>query len=300
MKRPMFFFEGDGTGGGGTGGDGTIITQTPPGGTGTPPAFSWAKEDGTLSEGWLDKLTPELRGNPSLRVIGSVPDLAKSYVETKGLMGKRLEAPGEGATPEQITAWRKTVGAPEKPEGYYGEAKTLRPEAIPENLWDTAGEKKFLEIAHKHHLPPAAVKEILGYYGESIAQNLQASQADESAVLQGETSKLRQAWGGDFEANLNVASRVAQTVGLDPKTHPIFTNADVVQAFARMGKLMSEDKLVRGDNVSISGSINERIRDITDSKSTSALAREYRGEFGPERQASAQQQLHQLMQSTGK
>ena len=33
--------------------------------------------------------------------------------------------PGEGATPEQVAAWRKTVGAPEKPEGYRGDAKTL-------------------------------------------------------------------------------------------------------------------------------------------------------------------------------
>ena len=42
-------------------------------------------------------------------------------------------------------------------------------------------------------------------------------------------------------------------------------------------------------------SIGERVKDITDPKSTSMLAREYRGEFGAERQTAAQGTLHQLM-----
>ena len=84
------------------------------------------------------------------------------------------------------------------------------------------------------------------------------------------------------------------TVGLDPKTHPIFTSAEVVQAFAKFGKLLSEDKLVKGDSSGIDGSINARARDIVDPSSQSQMAREYRGEFGPERQAAAQATLHQL------
>lgn len=114
-------------------------------------------------------------------------------------------------------------------------------------------------------------------------------------MLLEEGVKLRQAWGRDFDSNLNLAARVAQTVGLDPKTHPIFTNADVVQAFAKFGALLSEDRLVKGDASGISGSIRDRIREITDLASESPMAREYRGEFGPERQAAAQQQLHELM-----
>lgn len=317
MKRPMFFFEGDGAGG--TGGGGTAAAAAPAAGGasttllgdaaaagggqqqqaggGQPGAWSWAKEDGTFSEGWLDKLPGDLNGHASLRSIGNVPDLAKSYVETKKLIGTKLEMPGEGATPEAVAAWRKTVGAPEKPEGYLGDAKSLRPEGIPEDQWDAAGEKEFLALAHKHSLPPGAVKDIMAFYGNSIAKGLQASQVQEGEVLKAEGAKLRQAWGGEFDANMQMAARVAQTVGLDPKTHPMFTSADAVQAFAKIGKLLSEDKLVKGDSQGVNGAVSDRIRDITDPKSASVSAREYRGEFGPERQAAAQALLHDLYSS---
>lgn len=122
------------------------------------PGFTWAKEDGAFADGWIDRLPPDLRGEASLRVMPSIPDLAKSYVATKKRIGAKLEMPGENATPEQVSNWRRTVGAPDRPEGYLGETPSLRPEAVPEHLWDTESERKFLSLAHKHHLPPAAVK----------------------------------------------------------------------------------------------------------------------------------------------
>jgi hypothetical protein len=256
---------------------------------------TWFKDDtGTFAEGWQERLPGELKTHASLKVMPSIEALAKSYVETKAMVGKRLERPGDNATAEQMAAWRKVAGAPEKPEGYLGNAKSVRPEVIPENLWDPAGEKRFLEIAHRHALPPAAVKDILAYYGESVAQSLTASQRQETLVLHREGAKLRQAWGQDFDRNLASAAHVAVTVGLDPKTDPIFTNAHVVQAFARMGRLLSEDKLVSGGAASIAMSLADRAQEITDPQSQSQLAREYRGEFGPERQQAAQEHLHSL------
>lgn len=288
MKRLMIFRNIDGGGGNGAG---EVRTDA----SAPAPAFSWTSPEGALSAGWTDRLPEELRGNASLKTVTSLPDLAKSYVETKRLIGAKMGVPGEQATPEQIAAWRRTVGAPDRVEGYQTEGKSLRPESIPEGLWDANNERKFLEIAHKHHLPAAAVNEILGFYGQSIADGMASSQEQQATSLQEEGGKLRQAWGSDFDANLGLAARVARTVGLDPQTHPIFTSAEVVQAFARFGRLLSEDKLVKGDVSGISGSINDRVQSITDPGSTTTLAREYRGEFGPERQQSAQQQLHQLM-----
>jgi hypothetical protein len=230
--------------------------------------------------------------------MGSVADLAKSYAHTKGLVGKKLEMPGEGATPEALTEWRKIHGAPEKPEGYIPEgSKSIRPDTIPEGMWDAKAEQEFLSIAHKHSLPPGAVKEIMAYYGQHMAGAITASAQAETASLQAEGQKLKESWGKDYDSNLALAARVAQTVGLDPKTHPFFTSAEGVQAFAKMGKLLSEDKLIAGHTGNtMAATITTRIQEIQDSKSTSPLARDYRGENGPERQAQAQKrQLHELM-----
>lgn len=260
--------------------------------------WAWTQSDGGFSEGWTEHLPEQLRGHASLKTINSLPDLAKSYVETKAMIGKKFEAPGKDATPEQIAAWRRVVGAPEKTDGYYANTRSYRPDSVPENMWDAESEKRFLAVAHAHHLPPAAVKDILNFYGESVSQGFKISQQRHTAHLQEETASLRRTWGREYDANLSAAARVARIVGLDPKTHPIFTSSEVVQAFARMGKLMSEDRLVTGANQGISGSASDRIRDITDPKSNSLLAREYRGEFGPQRQSAAQTQYHQLLQST--
>lgn len=274
--------------GGASGGDGTA----------TPAAWSWAKEDGTFSEGWVDKLPENLRGHSSLKVMPSVIDLAKSYVETKSLVGKKLEAPGEGATPEQLASWRKVVGAPETPEGYLGESNSLRPEAIPETLWDGNSEKAFLALAHKHNLNPSAVKEILGFYGESLTKGVQMSAEAEAAHLTAETGKLREVWGTEFDSQLGLASRVAKTAGLDPATNPIFADAEVVKAFAKLGKMFSETSLVAGDtSSSASGGVTQRITEIQDPKSTAMVAREYRGEFGPERQSQAAEALRSLLKA---
>jgi hypothetical protein len=277
---------------------------------GTPPAPSpnaapapasnpWAKEDGTFAEKWVDRLPEDLRTNPSLLSIGSVQDLAKSYALTKAMVGKKLEMPGEGAPPEVIAEWRKTLGVPEKPEGYLGDAKTLRPDTVPEALWDPEAEKGFLALAHKHHITPAAVKEILGYHANHVQKALGQSEEAEKAALDSEIATLKTKWGNDFDAKVNIAARMARTVGLDPAKDPIFANSKYVEMLVQFAGLITEDKLVKGDPAAaLGGSLQERINDITSPSSTSYHAKAYRGEISPQAQAEAQQQLHNLYAAT--
>jgi hypothetical protein len=220
--------------------------------------------------------------------------LGRSYVETKAMVGKRLEAPGPDATPDQIAAWRKVVGAPDTPDGY---GDTLRPESFPEGQWDADSEKEFRSIAHKHHLSPSAVKDIIGYYEKSVLAGVDQAKAGEAEFLAAETASLRKAWGGEYDRNLGLAHRFAATLGLKPD-NPIFTSSEVVQAMARGAALLSESKLINGQAAGLPASNQERAHAIMDSKNQDILAREYRGEFGRERQLQAQQVLHQLLQTS--
>lgn len=294
---------GDAGGGGGSGGNQTLMsggTGDGSGGGGNPPPAAptgWTNDAGAFAEGWSDRLEGDIKGHASLKALGSVGDLAKAYVETKKLVGSRLEAPNEKSTPEQVAAWRKTVGAPETPEGYLGDAKTLRPEVIPESMWDPKNEKALLDVAHKHHLTPAALKDILGVYAGQVTAGLETHKQASEAHLAGQMTELKKAWGNEFDANLGLAGRVAKTVGLSPD-HPIFTDAEVVIAFGKLGKMFSETSLVSGDPVSsASGGLTARITEITDPKSTALIAREYRGEFGAERQQQAAEAYRGLLKA---
>ena len=161
-------------------------------------------------------------------------------------------------------------------------------------------EGKFLEIAHRHHLPPAAVKEILGFYGQSLVDTLKGSQADAAASVEAETAKLRASWGADFDQRVNDAKTLAQLAGLDPMSDPLFASAAYVEAFAKLAPLIAGDKLVTGETPSLGTTVADRIKDINDPKSQSMIAREYRGECGGQRQQAAQATLHQLLASQNK
>lgn len=286
--------------GGGTLFAGTAPVAPPPAPAGQPaPAVSpWFKDDGSFADDWTGKLTGKHKDSPALKAIRSPHDLADAYVETKGMVGRKLEAPGADATPEQVAAWRKTVGAPEKPEGYFGDGKkSFRPDGLADDAWSAETETQFLAIAHKHHLPAAAVKEMMEFYGGTVAAGLKQNMAASEAMLQAEGAKLKQEWGAAFNQNLADAARMAKLAGLDPATDPIFTSATAVQAFARLAKQFGEASLVAGGPASATGGIQARIDDVTNPASQSVMAREYRGEFGPERQRNAQAQLHSLYEA---
>lgn len=321
MKLPQFFFEADGAGGGGGGaagagaagnggaggGTATLLSGAgagagagdgqPGAGAGTGAAESWVDSSGKFTEKWLNVLPEDIRGHPALKSMGTMQDLAKSYIHTKGLVGSKLDYPGEGASPEAIASWRRTVGAPESPEGYLGKEGTLRPESIPEDFWNKDAEKGFLAVAHKHHLPPGAVKDILGFQASLIEAELGKSEEVKAQTLANEKTTLQKEWGSDFEARLNIVARMAATVGLKTDD-PIFTNSRVCKAFHAMATLVSEDRLVQGDEkTALGGSVAERIRDIQDPTSTSQLAKQYQGLLGDALQKEAQALLHQLMAS---
>ena len=295
---------GDGGGGGDAGGSATLFsgeagtaTESEGGGsatttesTGGQGTESWISADGALTDGWQKALLgEEFHDNATLGTFKDLNTMAKSLVDTKAMVGKKLEAPGEDASPEQLTAWRKTVGAPETADDY----GSLRPESVPADLWDDGGEAAVREIAHKHSIPPAALKDLMEVYGSELAGGLESSEADQAATLQGEGAKLREAWGGEYDTNLATASRVAQTVGLST-SHPSFGDAEIVKAFAKFGSLISESKLVAGENVGLDGSNRARIASFADSKSTDPVVRDYHGANGAERQLAAQNILHNL------
>lgn len=233
-----------------------VVTGTPP-----PPA-SWVKPDGGFENGWLDKLPAEFADRKdALSKFKSVPELLKSYGELEKFVGKKndgmVRIPGalkEGATPQEKTAWdtelasyRKAVGVPEKAEDY-----KLKPETLPEGVfWDDKVSAQFAKIAHDNNIPPAAMQQLVN---EQIAVE-QARMTEAGVMMKAEMDKgvsaLKDAWKGNYDVNIQASLRVAKTIGLDPNS-PGLRDPNVVMALQKMGALLSEDKLVKGDVVSAS------------------------------------------------
>lgn len=230
----------------------------------TPSYDGIIDQTGAFSADWTKKaLAADYEG--PLSSIKNLTDLDKVLRDNIAAARSRslgITPPTDKSTPEEIKAWRAAIGAPETPDGY----GDLKPEKFPDAMWDKESAKALTGIFHKHHLPPAAVKDILGHYSAQVEAQMEKGGADFQAHLAGEESKLRSEWKGDYEANTRQALRFAATLGLQAD-NPIFTNADVVRAMAQGAKLISEDKLINGNTIGLAASPKEQANAImTDDK----------------------------------
>jgi hypothetical protein len=232
-------------------GGGTLLTEAPESQDAEfTPTFEGALNgDGTFTEGWTAKaFGPEYHGPlTTTRTFADVDKLLRDNMAAA--RGRQITWPDEAATPEHLAAIRKLTGAPEKPEGY----GDLRPESIPAELWDKSGEARLQGLAHKHHLPPTALKDIMGLYAETLDSAIKANETDQLAQRAAGLQTLKQEFGKDFDAKMHAAKRFAQSLGLH-EDNPIFNSAEAVIAMARGAALVSEDRLVSGATQGLKGS----------------------------------------------
>jgi hypothetical protein len=208
-------------------------------GAGSAPAI----EQGEARPEWL----PEkfwVEGKPAYE------QMAASYRGLEQLLGKKAGAvmvPTERSTPEEVAAFRKTLGVPERPDDY-----KLAPEELPEGVQVREENlRKFAEIAHAHNIPSAAMQAIVG---EFVQQRLADGQAQEATVMQQREESLavlrEDLWRGqDFTQNMSLAKRAANWLGIDVNS-PGLADPHVVAGLVKAARVVSDDKLHRGEDVS--------------------------------------------------
>lgn len=259
-------------------------------------------EDGSFVGKWTDRLPDDLKQHEA--TLGRFPnfvEMARSYVHARSKLGEKVAPPpAENATPEQVKAWRALVGAPETAEGY----GIKKPDKLPDGVeWNDDLAKGFAAMAHKHHLPPAAVQEIMGWWTEQSGNlakaGREAAEAGLQTALKKQEDELRQAWGQNMDEKFGIAMRAARTFGLQGNPAD-WTPKDIVMALEMAGRSISEDKLLKADGPGSGMSSRQAANAIMDHKNQDRMARAYRGEFGAEEQAQAAAHVAKLLQAADK
>lgn len=212
-------------------------TQTQP----STPSTGWVNPDGTFGDKWLDALPDDAKDyKDTLAKYKSVPDMAKALANANALIGKKLGVPNEKSSPEEVAAFRKAMGVPESIEEY-----KFVPDALPEGMtWSDDMAKPYAEIAHKHGIPPAAMKELVNQHAKTEAFKMEAIQATFEKQRTEAVQALQKEWGNDFGKNIGLAKQAAKLAGVDANSHG-FSDPEVVRGFVRMAQMMSEDKVGR-------------------------------------------------------
>lgn len=163
-------------------------------------------------ENWRDQLAAGDEKLKNLLARYTSPDaMAKAFKEQRDALAKKPakeDAPElpENPTEEQLAAFRKAKGIPEKPEDY--EFEVPEGKELSDSEYDILMD--FAKTMHGKNMPASTVKEISSWfleYEDVVAQR----NAEAAFKARSDTEeKLRSEWGGDYKANINLMSNVLQ------------------------------------------------------------------------------------------
>lgn len=170
---------------------------------GSPPVETPAEETHETAappSDWRSGLPDELKADETLKNFKGVPDLAKSYVEARKMMGDRVKLPGENATPEEVEKFYAKLGRPGKPDEY----QIPRPENLPEGItWDDSRVEWFKGLAHRLNLTQKQASELVTSYSEA-----EYNRAHEGFKAIGkEMDALKEQWGDAFDGRIELGLR---------------------------------------------------------------------------------------------
>lgn len=228
-------------------------------GDGAPGGVSYVKGDGSFEADWQNRLPEDFApARDSLKNFKNVNELAKAYYSTKQLVGRKgVILPTPESSQEEVAAFRKELGVPDKIEGY---AEVTKPTELPEGIqWNDEIAKSYYEVAHRHNVSAAAMKDLIALNMKQREFELQAQNESILETKQSGLAHLRRTWGTNFDRNLGIAQRAAQLAGVDANSYG-WRDPEVVKGFVRIASMMGEDKLVSPGGTLPAGSADLKSR----------------------------------------
>lgn len=211
------------------------MSDTPPAPPPTPPPAPPAD--------WRASLPDDLKGDANLSTIPDVATLAKNFVMTKAMTGKKAyDLPQADWKPEQWAAWNKTIGVPEAADKYSPVDKAILEKAgLPPEVI-TSATAKF----HEMGLTDRQAKGLLDWYtGDTIkGREMQATQGAAERA-QSETA-LKQEFGDKYEAKLGllkswISHNATPAFAVAVEKAGLGSNPDFVKAIIKSAEQTLED-----------------------------------------------------------
>ena len=178
--------------------------------------------------------------------------LVRRAVDLRKQVSNAIIRPGKDAKPEQIAAYHKALGIPEKPEDY--EFPELSKEDLTEEVQQSR--KVWSSRFHELGVSKTAAKKLSGLLNEDLTKAMQAQQKADKDYAEAQETQLREEWKGDYDKNKTIANRAFNEIAnrsgikIDDLTKIEMKNgrflmdqAEIVKLFATLGREMSEGTL---------------------------------------------------------
>lgn len=206
--------------------------------------------DGILNEGWQGTLDEGLREDLTLKSFKNVNDLAKSYVNARGMIGKNtISVPNDTSTEGEWQEFHKAGGRPETVADYNLKAPEGFPEEIKAQVFPEERLAKWQERFFKGGVSKKAADAFIADFTSDILADYQKIQQEKDQAMVDLKSGLATKWGAAFEQRKHFGNIAVEegTTGDDALKErllakPWINDPDFVEYSSNLGGKFSEGK----------------------------------------------------------
>jgi hypothetical protein len=229
--------------------------------TGASNGVDWSK--------WAEALPEDLRNDPGLSTIKTIPDLAKSYVSAQKLIGKdKIAIPdAKHATEADWLGIYQKLGAPSKVEDFNFK--------LPDGIKETDVEADFLksmkEVGVSSGLAPWQMEKVFNAFHGFASSKVQQGEQEFERTRAADIDGLKKEWGQAYENQIKKANTAFMEL-LKPEERKrliddgIAGHPSVVKILANAAKMLTPDKFIgHGDGINggmTPADAEKRARDI--------------------------------------
>ncbi len=173
--------------------------------------------EGGFTPGWYERFEDLRDYAPSLAKFNRPEALAKSYASLERLRGY----PGI-EDKRRMSTFRRSVGLPDSVDEY----SLVRPEELPDELWDQGLVDQMAQTAYEYGVPRAAMEALTENYCRENQRQLQHyRQQEEHRIIEAD-KELQAEWGLDYEDNMSAITSVFARLGMsaDVEVVPLLNN----------------------------------------------------------------------------
>ncbi len=228
--------------------------------------------DGMVNRNWRDEYAgDDDKFKSTLERFSSPADMGTAYREAQGLIrgGQGRTPPAEGASEDDVKAFREANGIPLEAAGYM--------DNLPDGL--IVGEEDrelmgdFMGVLHSMNVDPKVGHAVIDWYNK-FAERSQDDLAEADSIHHQETEdQLRQSWGGDYRANINlVGSLLESTFGKeykqvilnarDPEGRAIMNIPGVLEGLAELSRKVNPVAQLTPAGGDPAQTLNDEIQEI--------------------------------------
>lgn len=238
----------------GQGQGGTLLTGT---NSETPPAGAPAKAASQPETNpapkqrpaWKAQTSKELQDDDRLDRFSTISELGKSYLELEGKIGKSVEIPGDNATAEELDAFYKRIGRPEKSDDYEFD----RPDLPEGAAYDEALEKEYRETALKLGLTKRQAADLWAMQTARVVAQVNDQAAARRNELEQTKQEVRKLYGGQADHELalvqnfmrTTAERVSPGICKRVEASGLGNSVELIKLMNHFAHRTTEDSFVR-------------------------------------------------------